>query len=199
MVAQTRMGFPGRVGWLISSLAVLCLAGSAGMAQAATGHPAVKHVVKPYVCKQWGYSFVVPAGWASKNPHKQLDKCSGGSGASPDFYSKDKLAYLSIRTTTEAPATTMAVRILLATGSLPEDIHIADRQINGTMFRLGTAAVNFRGDGTNYFFFTGCAEHNKRAYCLAGSIARDENYQFAAQVQAIETALESFHFLSKQG
>ncbi len=180
---------------LFAGLSVVgCIVGAVSDARAAT-RPAPKHVVKPYTCKQWGYSFVVPAGWASKSVRKQQDRCSNGSGASPDFYSKDKRAYLSIRTTTSAPAITMTMRILLAAGSSPDDIRAADRPINGAMFHIGTAGVNFRGDGTNYFFFTACAEHRGRAYCFSGSIARDANYQFAAQVRAMETALDSFRFL----
>ncbi|HVC80710.1 MAG TPA: hypothetical protein VNL35_09465 [Chloroflexota bacterium] len=197
-MANARQGFFRPTRWLATALAaVIWVAGASGSTLAATSPPVSKHVVHPYICKQWGYSFVVPGGWAAKHTGKQSDRCSKGSGASPDFYSKDKRAYLSIQTTTKALATTMTERILLSTGSSQDDIQIADRPINGASFRIGTAGVNFRGDGTNYFFLTACAEHHARAYCLTGSIVRDGNYQFAAQTQAMETALHSFRFLPK--
>ena len=195
-VADARQGFLRPRRWTAVALAaVIWVAGAPGSTWAATPHPAAKHVVHPYICKQWGYSFVVPGGWAAKLTGKQSNRCGKASGASPDFYSKDKRAYLSIQTTTKALATTMTERILLSTGSSQDDIQIADRPINGTSFRIGTAGVNFRGDGTNYFFLTACAEHHARAYCLTGSIVRDGNYQFASQAQAMETALHSFRFL----
>ncbi len=197
-MANARQRFFRPILWTATTLAVVtCVAGIRRSTWAATAPPPAKHVVHPYTCARWGYSFVVPGGWAAKHTGKQSDRCSKANGASPDFYSMDKRAYLSIQTTTQALATTMTERILLSTGSTQDNIQIADRPINGVSFRIGTAGVNFRGDGTNYFFLTACAEHHGRAYCLTGSIARDGNYQFTAQAQALETALHSFRFLPK--
>jgi hypothetical protein len=157
--------------------------------------PKPKQIAKPYTCKPWGYSFVVPHGWSSKNTNKRLDRCSGKNGASADFYSKDKRAAVIVTVSKRVAAPTMAVRILLAAGASVSDMRFSDRPIGGATFHIGTVAVPFRGDGTDYFFLTGCAEHKSLAFCLSGSIAQSGNYRFVSEEHAIESALLSFRFL----
>jgi hypothetical protein len=183
------------VGWWSAVLpAMLCVGLSAPSASAAV-RPAPKHVVKPYSCKQWSYSFFVPHGWSSKNVKKQLDRCSGKNGASATFYSRDKRADLNVTVSKQTAATTKAVQILLATGADAPDMRFSDRMINGVSFHIGSVGVSLRGAGADYFFLTGCAEHNNLAYCLTGSIVRSDNYRFAGEEQSIESALRSFRFL----
>ncbi|MGH2346165.1 MAG: hypothetical protein ACRDG4_13145, partial [Chloroflexota bacterium] len=144
---------------------------------------------------QWGYTFVVPHGWSSKNANKRLDRCSGKNGTSADFYSKDKRAAVIVTISKQVAAPTMAVRILLAAGASEPDMRFSDRPIGGALFHIGTVAVPFRGDGTDYFFLTGCTEHQNLAFCLSGSIAQSGNYRFVSEEHAIESALLSFRFL----
>jgi hypothetical protein len=152
-------------------------------------------VVKPYSCKQWSYSFFVPHGWNSKNVKKQLDRCSGKNGASAAFFSPDKHAHVSVTISKQAAAPTMTVRILLAAGAAVSDMQFSDRMIDGVSFHIGSVVVPFRGAGADYFFLTGCAEHNNLAYCLTGSIVRSGNYRFVGEEHSIESALLSFRFL----
>ena len=180
--------------WSAVSLGLFCLGISTPHALAGS-RPAPKHVVKPYSCKQWSYSFFVPNGWSSKNVKKQLDRCSGKSGASATFYSPDKHAYVSVTISKKVAAAGMPVRILLAAGAQVSDMRFSDRTINGVSFHIGSVAVPLRGDGADYYFLTGCAERNNLAYCLTGSIVRSDNYRFVGEEHSIEVALLSFRFL----
>jgi hypothetical protein len=182
------------VGRLVLSLGLICVGTSAPHVLAAA-RPAPKPVIKPYSCKQWSYSFVVPPGWSSKNVKKQLDRCSGKNGASAVFFSPDKHASVNVTISKQAPAAGMPVRILLAAGAEQADMKFSDRIVNGVAFHIGSVIVPLRGDGADYFFLTGCAERNNLAYCLTGSIVRSDNYRFVGEEHSLESALLSFRFL----
>jgi hypothetical protein len=179
---------------MVLSLGLIWVGTSVPHALAAV-RPAPKHVVKPYSCKQWSYSFFVPHGWSSKNVKKQLDRCSGKNGASAVFFSPDKRAYVSVTLSKQVEAAGMPVRILRAAGAQPADMRFSDRIIDGVAFHIGTVAVPLRGDGADYFFLTGCAERADLAYCLTGAIVRSDNYRFVGEEHSLESALLSFHFL----
>ncbi len=181
--------------WRSAVLPVLLCLGTSVPSALAAARPAPKHVVKPYSCKQWSYSFFVPHGWSSKNVKKQLDRCSGKNGASATFYSQDRRANVNVTVSKLAPAAGMPVRILLAAGAEMSDMRFSDRTIDGVSFHIGSVAVSLRGAGADYYFLTGCAEHNNLAYCLTGSIVQSDNYRFVGEEQSIESALLSFRFL----
>ena len=180
-------------GRLLTCFAALALAlGDLAGAQAAL-HTTKRHVVKPYVCKQWGYAFYVPAGWGSKNTIKARDKCTR-NGSSPNFYSKDKRAYIAVTTTIKTTAAAMTLHMLFAAGASDDTITLSDLTIDGAPFRVGIATVPFRGNGKAYFYLRACAEHRHRAYCFYGSAVKDGNYAFGTEAASMETALRSFTF-----